>query len=283
MHYEQMFIIFVKKFFMTTKSSLFEKIPMKGIKNIIVIASGKGGVGKSTVSANLAIALARNGFKTALVDADIYGPSIPKMFGIEDARPMVTESDNKEIMAPIEKYGVKIMSIGFFVPPSQSLIWRGPMAANAITQLFENTQWGEIDYMIIDFPPGTGDIQLTTVQKLNVAGAIIVTTPQGIALNDVRKAASMFTTPEINVPLYGVVENMSWFSPVGRPEEKYFLFGSGGGQTIASEYGIPLLGKVPLVAEVGEAAEQGKSVFNQPDKSVIQEFERIAGQIISKS
>jgi len=157
------------------------------------------------------------------------------------------------------------------------------MAANAITQLFENTQWGEIDYMIIDFPPGTGDIQLTTVQKLNVAGAIIVTTPQGIALNDVRKAASMFTTPEINVPLYGVVENMSWFSPVGRPEEKYFLFGSGGGQTIASEYGIPLLGKVPLVAEVGEAAEQGKSVFNQPDKSVIQEFERIAGQIISKS
>ena len=190
-------------------SELFEKIPMEGVKNIIVIASGKGGVGKSTVAANLAIAFARNGLRTALVDADIYGPSIPKMFGLENERPDVTAIGDKEMMFPIEKYGVKIMSIGFFVAPNQSLIWRGPMAANAMTQLFENTQWGEIDYMVVDFPPGTGDIQLTTVQKLNLTGAIIVTTPQEIALNDVRKAASMFTNPDINVPILGVIENMS--------------------------------------------------------------------------
>ena len=261
-------------------NQLFEKIPMEGVKNIIVIASGKGGVGKSTVAANLAIACARNGLRTALVDADIYGPSIPKMFGLENERPDVSAIGNKEIMFPIEKFGVKIMSIGFFVAPSQSLIWRGPMASNAMTQLFENTQWGEIDYMFVDFPPGTGDIQLTTVQKLNLTGAVIVTTPQEIALNDVRKAASMFDNPDIKVPILGVIENMSWFTPEKHPEEKYFIFGKGGGQKIASEYNTKLLGQIPLVMEVGEAAEHGKSVFNQNNKEVISVFESLAVKII---
>ncbi|MCK9205310.1 MAG: Mrp/NBP35 family ATP-binding protein [Bacteroidales bacterium] len=261
-------------------SELFEKIPMEGVKNIIVIASGKGGVGKSTVAANLAIAFARNGLRTALVDADIYGPSIPKMFGLENERPDVTASGDKEMIFSIEKYGVKIMSIGFFVAPNQSLIWRGPMASNAMTQLFENTQWGEIDYMVVDFPPGTGDIQLTTVQKLNLTGAIIVTTPQEIALNDVRKAASMFTNPDINVPILGVIENMSWFTPAKHPDEMYFVFGKGGGQKIASEYNSQLLGQIPLVIEIGEAAEHGKSIFSQNNKEVVSVFENIARKLI---
>ena len=261
-------------------SELFEKIPREGVKNIIVIASGKGGVGKSTVAANLAIAFARNGLRTALVDADIYGPSIPKMFGLENERPDVSAIGDKEMMFPIEKFGVKIMSIGFFVAPNQSLIWRGPMASSAITQLFENTQWGDIDYMFVDFPPGTGDIQLTAVQKLNLTGAVIVTTPQGIALNDVRKAASMFHNPDIKVPILGIIENMSWFTPEKHPDEKYFIFGKGGGQKIASEYDTVLLGQVPLVMEVGEAAEQGKSVFNQSNKVVVSVFESIAVKLI---
>jgi len=262
-------------------TQLLDKIPMEGVKNIIVIASGKGGVGKSTVATNLAIALARNGLKIALVDADIYGPSIPKMFGIEDIRPEVSALGDKEMIFPVEKFGVKIMSIGFFVAPNQSLIWRGPMAANALTQLFENTQWGEIDYMIIDFPPGTGDIQLTTVQKLNLAGAIIVTTPQEIALNDVRKAASMFVNKDIKVPILGIVENMSWFTPSKHPDEKYFIFGQGGGEKMAAEYNSQLIGQIPLVMEVGEAADHGKSIFNQGNKVVIETFEKIAVRLIS--
>jgi len=262
-------------------TQLLDKIPMEGVKNIIVVASGKGGVGKSTVAANLAIALARNGLKIALVDADIYGPSIPKMFGIEDIRPEVSALGDKEMIFPVEKFGVKIMSIGFFVAPNQSLIWRGPMAANALTQLFENTQWGEIDYMIIDFPPGTGDIQLTTVQKLNLAGAIIVTTPQEIALNDVRKAASMFVNKDINVPILGIVENMSWFTPSKHPDEKYFIFGQGSGEKMAAEYNSQLIGQIPLVMEVGEAADHGKSIFSQGNKTVIESFEKIAVKLIS--
>jgi len=260
--------------------SAFEKIDMPDVKNIIVVASGKGGVGKSMVSANLAITLARQGQKVALVDADIYGPSIPKMFGIEDAKPDVTVIGDKEIMFPIEKYGIKIMSIGFFIANNQGLIWRGPMAANAITQLFENTQWGDIDYMIIDFPPGTGDIQLTTVQKLNLSGALIVTTPQGIALNDARKAVSMFTNNDLNVPIIGVIENMSWFTPKNHPDEKYFIFGQGGGALLANEVHSILLGQIPLVAEVGEAAEKGLSIYNQSDQVVISTFEKISEQLV---
>jgi ATP-binding protein involved in chromosome partitioning len=258
----------------------FEKINLPDVKNIIVVASGKGGVGKSTVAANLAIVLARSGKKVALVDADIYGPSIPKMFGIENAKPDVTAFGDKEMMFPVEKYGVKIMSIGFFVAINQGLIWRGPMAANAITQLFENTQWGEIDYMIIDFPPGTGDIQLTIVQKIKLTGAIIVTTPQEISLNDARKAASMFTNLDLKVPILGIIENMSWFTPKKHPEEKYYIFGQGGGAILASEINSSLLGQIPLVSEVGEAAEKGLSIYNQTDKTVISAFENIIKKLL---
>lgn len=259
---------------------ILEKINLPGVRNIIVVASGKGGVGKSTVSANLAIALARQGLKVALVDADIYGPSIPKMFGIESAMPEVMNVEGKDIILPIEKIGVKIISIGFFVKSNQGLIWRGPMAANAIIQLFEDTQWGDIDYMIIDFPPGTGDIQLTTVQKLKLSGAIIITTPQEIALNDARKAASMFTNPDLNVPILGVIENMSWFTPNEHPEEQYFIFGKNGGRTIAEELNTKLIGQIPIVMEVGEAAEKGISVFSQCNKTVITAFEKIAADLL---
>lgn len=258
----------------------FEKISLSDVKNIIVVASGKGGVGKSTVSANIAIGLARQGLNVALVDADIYGPSIPKMFGIEDAKPEVTAIGDKEIYFPIKRYGVSIMSIGFFVPSNQGLIWRGPMAAGAISQLFENTQWGEIDYMIIDFPPGTGDIQLTTVQKLKLTGAVIVTTPQEIALNDARKAASMFVNNDINVPILGVVENMSWFTPKSHPEEKYYIFGKGGGELLASEFNVKLIGQIPLVAEVGSAAEKGLSIYNQADGSVVDVLDKIIESLV---
>ncbi len=264
-------------------SDLFEKIPMKGVKNIIVVASGKGGVGKSTVSANLAVSFARNGLKTALVDADIFGPSIPKMFDIEDARPDITALGEREMIFPIEKYGVKIMSIGFFIDRSQSLIWRGPLAGKAVTQLFENTEWGEIDYMIIDFPPGTSDIQLTTIQKLNLSGAVIVTTPQEISLNDARKAASMFTNPDLKVPLLGVIENMSWFTPEKHPDEVYYIFGKGGGLKLAKEFDTILLGQIPLVMELGEAAEKGLSAFSQKNKTVVTAFEQISEMIISRT
>jgi ATP-binding protein involved in chromosome partitioning len=263
-------------------SNLFEKIPMEGVKNIIVVASGKGGVGKSTVAANLAIAFARNGLKAALVDADIFGPSIPKMFGIEDAKPDVTAFGDKEMIFPIIKYGVKVISIGFFIDRSQSLIWRGPMAAKAITQLFEDTQWGDIDYMIVDFPPGTSDIQLTTVQKLKLVGAVIVTTPQEISLNDARKATSMFTNPDLKVPVLGIIENMSWFTPKLHPDEIYYLFGKGGGFKLAKEFNTMLLAQVPLVMEVGEAAEQGLSVFSQTNIQVVEAFEKIAELLISE-
>ena len=247
------------------------------------MASGKGGVGKSTVAANLAIAFARNGFSTALVDADIFGPSIPKMFGIEGERPEVTFRDDKEIITPLIKYGVKIISIGFFIDKNQSLIWRGPMAAKTLTQLFENTLWGDVDYMIIDFPPGTSDIQLTTVQKLNLTGAIIVTTPQEISLNDARKAASMFLNPDLMVPILGVVENMSWFTPDKHPDETYYVFGKGGGLKLAKEFDTMLLGQIPFVLEVGEAAEKGLSIFSQKNKPVVNSFEKIAEILISKT
>ncbi len=261
-------------------NELFEKIPMEGVRNIIVVASGKGGVGKSTVAVNLAIALARNGMKTALVDADIFGPSIPRMLGMEDARPDVTTIGDKEMIFPIEKFGIKIISIGFFIDRSKSLIWRGPMAANAVKQLFENTQWGEIDYMIVDFPPGTSDIQLTTVQKLNLAGAVIVTTPQEIALNDARKASSMFMNPDLKVPVLGVVENMSWFAPAQHPEEHYYIFGRGGGMKLAKEFDTRLLCQIPLVMEVGEAADKGRNIFQLTSKVAVDAFETLAGQVI---
>jgi len=258
----------------------FEKITLPDVKNIIVVASGKGGVGKSTVAANLAVSLARQGLKVALVDADLYGPSIPMMFGVQDQRPTVERKNDKEVIHPIEKFGVKIISIGFFIQPEQSLIWRGPMASNGLTQLFRDTEWGEIDYMIIDFPPGTGDIQLTTVQKLNLAGAIIITTPQEVAISDARKAAAMFTNPDLDVPIIGIVENMSWFTPVKHPDEQYFIFGKGGGGKLARELSTKLLGQIPLVMEIGVGSDKGRNIYNHTDKSLIESFEKIVGQVI---
>ncbi len=260
---------------------LFEKIPMEGVKNIIVIASGKGGVGKSTVAANLAVALARNGYSTALVDADIFGPTIPRMFGVEGIIPEVTAFGDKEVIFPVVKYGVKIISIGFFIDRNQSVIWRGPLAGKALTQLLEQTEWGNIDYMLIDFPPGTSDIQLATVQKLNLKGAIIVTTPQEIALNDARKAASMFRNPDINVPIIGVIENMSWFTPEKHPDEVYYIFGKGGGLKLAKEFDTVLLGQIPLVMEAGIGAEEGKTVFSLSNKRIKEAFEKITEMILS--
>jgi ATP-binding protein involved in chromosome partitioning len=260
----------------------FEKLSLPTVKHIIAVASGKGGVGKSTVSANLAIALMRQGYKVALVDADIFGPSIPRMFGVENAQPEVVTEGEKDIMFPIEKFGVKIMSIGFFIKRNQGLIWRGPMAANAITQLLENTHWDEIDYMILDFPPGTSDIQLTAVQKLNFSGSLIVTTPQEIALNDARKAASLFKNKGLEVPILGVVENMSWFTPKPHPDEKYFIFGEGGGNRLAQELEVPLLGQIPLIAEVGEAADKGLSVYSQSDPIAVDAFDKIVESLIEK-
>lgn len=256
--------------------NVFEKIEMHDVKNVIVVASGKGGVGKSTIAANLAVSLARQGYKTALVDADLYGPSIPMMFGVQNERPTGETKNGKEVINPIEKYGVKLMSIGFFVPPGQSLIWRGPMAANGLTQLFRDTDWGETDYMIVDFPPGTGDIQLTTVQKLNLSGAIIVTTPQEVAISDARKAAAMFANPDLHVPILGIIENMSWFTPVKHPDEKYYLFGQGGGQKLAGEFKTKLLGQIPLITEIGEGCDKGRTIYNQTDKTLMDSFDSIS-------
>jgi ATP-binding protein involved in chromosome partitioning len=262
--------------------AIFNKIELPTVKNIIIVASGKGGVGKSTISSNLAIALARQGQKVALVDADIYGPSIPKMFGLEDVRPEATKINEKEMILPVEKLGIKIISIGFFVDKSQGLIWRGPMASGAITQLFEDTHWGEIDYMVIDFPPGTGDIQLTIAQKMKLTGVIVVTTPQEVALIDARKAISMFSNDKISIPILGIVENMAWFSPAPHPDEKYFIFGKGGGELLAQETRSPLLAQIPLIAEVGEAADKGLSAFDTQNQTIKEAFEKMANQLLNR-
>ncbi|MFP4288513.1 MAG: Mrp/NBP35 family ATP-binding protein [Bacteroidales bacterium] len=259
---------------------MFEKINLPDVKNIIAIASGKGGVGKSTVASNLAVALAQKGYKTALVDADIYGPSAPRMFGLENEKPEVTEFSGKQLVIPIEKYGVKIISIGFFVDKDKGLIWRGPLVSNTLTQLFENTLWEEIDYMIVDFPPGTGDVQLTTIQKVTLKGALIVTTPQEIAMNDARKAASMFANPGLNIPLLGVVENMSWFTPAPHPDEKYFIFGKDGGFRLAKELNTSLITQIPLIGELGEAAEKGLNAFEQSNNLVRTAFNSIVDRVI---
>lgn len=251
-------------------------------KHIIAVASGKGGVGKSTISVNMAIALARQGFKVGLVDADIYGPSVPRMMGLEALTPEVEMIGEKESMKPLVKYGVQVISLGFFMEKGQSVIWRGPLAANAILQLFENTSWDALDYMIVDFPPGTGDIQLTILQRLSLTGAIIVTTPQEIALNDARRAVSMFMKEGIQIPVLGVVENMAWFTPKAHPDEKYFIFGQGGGASLAKEFNTKLLCQIPLVAGVGEAAEKGMSIFNIEDQIMVKDFLTMIDDLIEQ-
>lgn len=260
--------------------NFLQKSKPEGVKHLVVVSSGKGGVGKSTVAANLAIMLASKGYKTALLDADIYGPSAPKIFGIENIRPEIIEKDGKEMMMPIEKYGVKVNSVGLIVDPNQAVIWRAPLAGSALAMLFNQTIWGEIDYMIIDFPPGTGDIQISTLQQYNISAAIAVTTPQVIAVNDVRKGMDMFSPEKMNVPLLGIVENMSWFTPMSHPDEKYFLFGQGGGEQLAKEFGTPLLAQIPIIQEVGKTAEAGGNLIaaNIPEINIL--FSKLAEELV---
>jgi len=230
---------------------------LPNVKNIIAVASGKGGVGKSTVASNLAVALAQTGAKVGLIDADIFGPSIPTMFDCETARPGVRQEGERYIILPFEKHGVKLLSIGFLAPPEDAIVWRGPMASSAFRQFLVDTDWGELDYLFIDLPPGTSDIHLTLVQTVPVTGAVIVTTPQRVALVDAQKGVSMFTQPKINVPILGIVENMSYFTPAELPNNKYYLFGQNGGKVLAKRNDVPFLGEVPLVQAIREAGDEG--------------------------
>jgi ATP-binding protein involved in chromosome partitioning len=246
------------------KNKPFEKFELANIKNIIVVASGKGGVGKSTVATGLALSLALEGHAVGLLDADIYGPSIPTIFNLHNEMPEVKVENDRNTMEPIVRYGIKIMSLGFFIDISQPMLWRGPLAANGLKQLMNDTEWGELDYLIIDTPPGTGDIHITLLQQYNINGVIIVTTPQLVALSDVQKAISMFRDPNVGVPVFGVVENMSWFTPVAHPDEKYFLFGKSGGEKLAKKFNIPLLAQIPINEKLCESCDWGEldQLFN---------------------
>ena len=248
-------------------------------RHVIAIHSGKGGVGKSTVTANLAVALANKGFRVGLLDADIHGPSIPKMFRCEDARPYSVEEEGRTLIEPIEQYGVRMLSIGFFVDPGQAVIWRGGMASNAIKQLIEDAHWGELDYFLIDLPPGTSDIHLTLISTLQLTGAIVVTTPQPVALVDARKGVEMFRNEKVNVPILGLVENMAWFTPAELPQNKYYIFGKDGGKALAEEMHIPLLGQIPLVQSIREGGDEGRPVALQAGHPAAIAFANIASQL----
>ncbi|MCU0417238.1 MAG: Mrp/NBP35 family ATP-binding protein [Cytophagaceae bacterium] len=262
-------------------SGQFNKGPLlPGVKNIIAISSGKGGVGKSTVTANLAVALARSGASVGLIDADIYGPSMPTMFDVEEVQPNIVENEQgKPTIIPVEQYGVKIMSIGFMTPPDQAIVWRGPMASSALRQFIADCAWGELDYLIIDLPPGTSDIHLTLVQTVPLTGAIVVTTPQKVALADARKGLLMFRQPQINVPVLGVVENMAWFTPAELPQNKYYIFGQNGGQSLASDFDVPLIGQIPLVQSIRESGDTGKPAVLLRDPMVSEAFEQLAAAV----
>ena len=252
---------------------------LSGVKNIIAIASGKGGVGKSTIAANLAVALARTGASTGLLDADIYGPSQVMMFGLNNIRPGVTQLNGRDLIEPVEKYDVKILSIGFFVDPDKALIWRGPMASGALTQLFTDANWGVLDYLVIDMPPGTGDIHLTLVQQLAITGVAVVTTPQEVALADARKALDMYTQEKINVPILGIIENMSYFTPAELPNNKYYIFGKEGGRRFSERYKVPLLGKIPLVQSICESSDKGNPIALDVDSPEGKAFDLLAANI----
>lgn len=258
----------------TTRMSGAPLLPQ--VKNIIAIASGKGGVGKSTVTANLAVALKNAGAKVGIIDADIYGPSIPVMFGAEGLQPQVSVVNGKNLIQPILQYGIKLISIGFLTPPDSAVVWRGPMASQALKQFFGDVNWGELDYLLIDLPPGTSDIHLTMVQSVPVTGAVIVTTPQKVALADATKGLAMFRQPQINVPILGIIENMAYFTPAELPDNKYFIFGKGGGQKLADKFDVPVLGQIPLVQSIREAGDEGRPVAVQADSLTAQAFQEAA-------
>ena len=254
-----------------------------GIKNIIAVASGKGGVGKSTVTANLAVSLAKMGFSVGVLDADIYGPSMPIMFDVENEKPISIEVDGKSKMKPIESYEVKMLSIGFFTSPSQAVIWRGPMASKALNQMIFDANWGELDFMLIDLPPGTGDIHLSIMQSLPVTGAVVVSTPQAVALADARKGVAMFLSDAINVPVLGIIENMAYFTPEELPENKYYIFGKEGARNLATDLNVPFLGEVPIVQSIREAGDYGRPAALQTDSIIGTVFENITRNVVQET
>lgn len=256
---------------------------LAGVKNVIAVSSGKGGVGKSTVASNLAVALASLGYRVGLLDADIHGPSAPKMFGLENARPMVEKVDGRDLICPEEKYDVKVLSIGFFVDPDTALLWRGGMASNALKQLITDGNWGELDYFVIDMPPGTSDIHLTLIQSLGITGAIVVSTPQQVALADARKGIQMFTNEKVNVPILGLVENMAWFTPAELPENKYYIFGKEGCKRLAEELNVPLIGQIPIVQSICEAGDNGQPIVTDANSAVGQAFVELARQTVAQT
>ncbi|MBR1770363.1 MAG: Mrp/NBP35 family ATP-binding protein [Bacteroidales bacterium] len=254
-----------------------------GIKNIIAVCSGKGGVGKSTVAANLAVSLAKSGCKVGLADADVYGPSLPTLFGVDKAEILAHKEGERDLMIPLEKYGIKLMSIGFLVDVSSPLMWRGPMASNALTQLIGDTLWGELDYLILDMPPGTGDIQLTLVQTFHPGGALFVCTPQQLAVSDVRRAVNMFSNDNLQVNILGLVENMAYFTPKELPENKYYIFGKNGGKNLAEELNIDFLGQIPVSCSLSDANEEGVPLACKEDSPDADAFFELAEKIIEKT
>ena len=253
---------------------------LPGVKNIIAVSSGKGGVGKSTVAANLAVGLSKLGYKVGLLDADVFGPSMPKMFHVEDAHPYAESVDGRDLIVPVESYGIKMLSIGFFVDPDQATLWRGGMASNALKQLIADAAWGELDYFLIDLPPGTSDIHLTVVQTLAMTGAIVVSTPQAVALADARKGINMFTNDKVNVPILGLVENMAWFTPTELPENKYYIFGKEGAKKLAEEMNVPLLGQIPIVQSICEGGDNGTPVALDEDSVTGRAFLSLAASVV---
>ena len=253
---------------------------LPGVKNIVAVSSGKGGVGKSTVAANLAVALAAEGYRVGILDADIFGPSLPKMFGLEGTELYMHEVDGRNLIIPAEAYGVKMLSIGFLIDPGNAAVWRGAMASNALKQLIEQADWGELDYFLIDMPPGTSDIHLTLVQTLGLTGTVVVTTPQQVALADARKGIAMFRDPKINVPVLGLVDNMAWFTPEKHPDERYYLFGRDEDvDALAKEFDVPVLARIPLVAAVGEHSDNGKPIVTENTASALA-FIHLAHEVI---
>ena len=263
------------------KSEVTEKT-IPGIKNIVAVASGKGGVGKSTVTANLAVTLAKMGFSVGILDADIYGPSMPIMFDVESAKPLSVTIDGKSKMKPIESYDVKILSIGFFTSPSQAVIWRGPMAGKALNQMIFDAEWGELDFLLVDLPPGTGDIHLSIMQSLPITGAVIVSTPQAVALSDTRKGVSMFMSEAINIPVLGIIENMAYFTPEELPNNKYYIFGKEGAKNLAEDLQVPFLGEVPIVQSIREAGDFGRPAAMQTGTITATVFENITRNVVQE-
>ena len=256
---------------------------LPGVKNIIAVSSGKGGVGKSTVAANLAVALARLGHRVGLLDCDIFGPSVPKMFQLTDARPYSENINGRDLIMPVEKYGVKVLSIGFFVDPDQATLWRGGMACNALKQLIGDANWGDLDYFILDTPPGTSDIHLTLVQTIPITGAVIVSTPQQVALADARKGINMYQNEKVDVPILGLVENMAWFTPAEHPDEKYFLFGREGVKQLAEEMDVPLLGQIPVVQSICQNGDDGTPEALNPANPTGQAFLQLAARVVTQT